>query len=182
MLLFPNQTPPTGCNNLSLYCFSLLLLPTNNKCSINAGHRRDMPKECYIEVLHFYSCSTSDKWAYEHRYSLTFHPIFSKQTGQSQSPKSSSSNDYFLCVWRRTSGQHRWSKKLIPTRHNPRRLKYHQSRAADMSEGLQAERWPTERSGHTTNRTRRDEDDQLCSHTWLIYVCGRQWHFYHKSS
>lgn len=121
------------------------------------------------------------KWlgAYEHRYGLTFHPIFSKQTGQSHSPKSSSSDDYFLCVWRRTSGQHRWSKKLIPTRHNPGRLKYHQSRVADMSEGLQAERWPTERSGHTTNRTRRDERE---TNSAAIYVCGRHWHFYPKSS
>lgn len=106
-------------------------------------------------------------------------------------PRSCSSNDYFLCVWRRTWGQCRWSKGLIPTRPNPARLKYRQSGEADMSEGLQAEGWPPERPGHTRKNIKRDEILQpYYSQGKLIFisnVCLRKtltetYSFHHKSS
>lgn len=54
--LFPNQTPPTGCNNLSLYCFSLLLFPTTTVCNYNA----DTTKQSDVEVFRIHLHSSCD--------------------------------------------------------------------------------------------------------------------------
>lgn len=125
---------------------SLLLFPANNICNIKSGTQErcvtNIGKDFSVHCPHVHT---------------ERHPIFTSYPLQTNwaitFSQSSSSKNYFPCVWRRACRQCRWSKGLIPTRHNPTRLKYRQSGVADMSWGLQAEEGP----GHDEKRIKTDE-------------------------
>lgn len=120
---------------------SLLLFPANNILKVGHKRKKIMKQRDIMKVFILYpGLQYMWFWAYKH----TDTPCLSQTNWAITFPQSSSSNDYFLCVflarlWRRAVQQCRWSKGLIPTRHNPTRLKYRQSGAADMPWRLQAQ-------------------------------------------
>lgn len=108
------------------------MFPVNN---VNVGCWRAGVRQYYLFWVHCYSytCLWGWKWLICPITSATL----PKLSEQSQSISSLTSS-----LRRRVWGQCRWSKGLIPTRHNPAGLKYHKPREADTSEVLQAPGWP----------------------------------------